>query len=62
MKLMKTMYYINICVIIIETIAIYMHNHSNMWLGIMLFSFILQAFCVYLETKKSVDKDEKTEI
>lgn len=62
MELMKIMYYINVCVIIIEAIAIYMHNHSSMWLGIMLLSFILQAFCVHLETKKSVDKDEKTEI
>ncbi len=52
MKLIKTMYYINIIIIIIETFTIYLYNSSEGWLAIMIIAMGIQAFGFHLVIKK----------
>ena len=58
MKLMKSMYYANVCIMIIETITIYLYNDSALWLFIMISAILSQMFFVHQESKKASSKNE----
>jgi hypothetical protein len=62
MKLLEVMYYINVVIIIIETIGMYMYNSSKLWLGIMSISMATQVFCVYIQTKKKRAQEQSSNI
>lgn len=52
MKLMKTMYYVNIILLIIETITIYIYNRDLLWLCVMIMAFLSQLISVNINAKK----------
>ena len=58
MKLMKAMYYVNVCILIVETITIYLYSDSVLWLFIMISAILLTTFSVYVESKKESSKNE----
>lgn len=52
MKLLKIMYYVNLALLIVETVTNYMYNNNFMWLCIMLLAYIVQSISVYVVGKK----------
>lgn len=61
MKLMKIMYYVNIAIIVIETIAIFLYNESMLWLAVMLSAIIAQLLGVKAMMKKEISSKENNQ-
>ncbi len=51
MQLIKTMYFINIVLLIIETITIYIYNGNTLWLCVMLMAIIVEFISLIAHEK-----------
>lgn len=54
MKLLKVMYFVNVALLIVETITIYLYNNSPLWLCVMLLACIIQLAGVCFAIKKKI--------
>lgn len=58
MDIYKIFYYLNLVILLIETITIYLHIDNVLWLAIMLIAFGLQLLSLsVLKRKKSANKN-----
>lgn len=58
MDIYKIFYYLNLLILLIETITIYLHIDNVLWLAIMLIAFGLQLLSLsVLKRKKSANKN-----
>ncbi len=55
MQLIKIMYYINIALLIIETIIIYIYNGDTQWLCVMLMAIIVELISVSAHANRKHD-------